>query len=238
MLAAFPEGSGGMVASTRRLQLRGQPRIMDTATSGFPFHPSFWEPDAAQNIVQQEAGSKMAAGGKVIFYIGGARSGKSRLAQTRAESMAGELIHIATAEAHDAEMAARIERHRADRGARWKSLEVPLDLPQALAQNNQPARVLLVDCLTLWVNNLLLAHRDLAAARQELVTTLAGMNATVILVSNEVGMGIVPANELARRFGDEAGWLHQGLAAMADEVWLVVAGLTLPLHKHKGKGTA
>ncbi len=175
------------------------------------------------------AGSKLAGSGKVILYIGGARSGKSRLAQARAESMAGELVYVATAEAGDAEMSARIARHRADRGASWRTIEAPLELPSTLKEHDSVGRILLIDCLTLWLSNLLLAGRDVPSARRALIDTLAHREATVILVTNEVGMGIVPDNELARRFRDEAGWLHQEVAAIADEVLLVAAGLALPL---------
>lgn len=171
----------------------------------------------------------MARRGRVIFFIGGARSGKSRLAQTRAESTPNELIYLATAQPGDEEMTERIARHRAERGTRWRTVEAPLALPQALAENEGGGRVLLVDCLTLWLSNLLLADRDIANAQRELIDALADVDATVILVTNEVGMGIVPENALARRFRDEAGRLHQEIAARADEVWMVAAGIGLPL---------
>lgn len=143
--------------------------------------------------------------------------------------MPNELLYVATAQAGDGEMAERIDRHRAERGARWRTVEVPLALPQALAENDATGRVLLVDCLTLWLSNLLLAEREIPAARRELIGALAVPKATVIVISNEVGMGIVPDNALARRFRDEAGRLHQEIAACADEVWLVTAGLAQPL---------
>lgn len=171
----------------------------------------------------------MKRSGRVILYLGGVRSGKSRSAQNRAESTANELVYLATAQPGDAEMAARIRRHRAERGERWRTVEASLDLPQALVQNDDARRTLLVDCLTLWLSNLMLAAHDVRNARQSLIDALANINATVLLVSNEVGMGIVPGNALARRFRDEAGWLHQEVAAVADEVWLVTAGLPLPL---------
>ena len=171
----------------------------------------------------------MARRGRVILYIGGARSGKSRLAQTRAESMPNELVYVATAQAGDEEMTERINRHRAERGTRWRTIEVPLKLPQVLAKSEFAGRVLLIDCLTLWLSNLLIAERDVAAAQREMLEALAAVDATVLLVTNEVGMGIVPENALARRFRDEAGRLHQAIAATADEVWLVAAGIALPL---------
>lgn len=171
----------------------------------------------------------MVRSGRVVLYIGGARSGKSRLAQTRAESMTSELVFLATAQAGDGEMTERIARHRADRGTKWRNVEVPLELPQALAQNDGAERVLVVDCLTLWLSNLMLAERDVAVARRDLAAALTNLDSTVLLVTNEVGMGIVPENALARRFRDEAGRLHQEIAASADEVWLVAAGIGLPM---------
>ena len=171
----------------------------------------------------------MARSGRVIFFIGGARSGKSRLAQNRAESMAGELIYLATAQPADAEMAERIARHQTDRGKQWRTVEVPIELPQALTKNDGAGRVMLVDCLTLWLNNLMLENRDIPAAQRELLKVLDVVGSTVLLVTNEVGMGIVPENALARRFRDDAGRLHQEIAACADEAWLVAAGLGLAL---------
>lgn len=167
--------------------------------------------------------------GRVILYIGGARSGKSRLAQSRAESTANELIYIATGQAGDEEMAARIARHRADRGQLWQTVEAPRNLAAVLTDHDAPSRVLLVDCLTLWLSNLLLAGADAPAATRELLRVLAEVKGIVLLVTNEVGMGIVPENELARSFRDEAGRLHQQVAAVADEVLLVAAGLALSL---------
>jgi adenosylcobinamide kinase/adenosylcobinamide-phosphate guanylyltransferase len=128
-------------------------------------------------------------------------------------------------------MADRIARHQADRGERWRTVEVPIELPQALIENDHLGRVILVDCLTLWLSNLMLENRDISAARGDLQTALESIDSTVLLVTNEVGMGIVPDNELARQFRDEAGRLHQEIAACADEVWLVAAGLALPLKK-------
>ena len=171
----------------------------------------------------------MARSGRVILYIGGARSGKSRLAQTRAESMPNELVYLATAHAGDEEMTERITRHRAERGTRWRTVEVPFELPQELTKNEFAGQVLLVDCLTLWLSNLLLAERDVAAAQRDFVSALSVVDATVLLVTNEVGMGIVPENALARRFRDEAGRMHQQIAANAHEVWLVAAGLGLAM---------
>jgi adenosylcobinamide kinase/adenosylcobinamide-phosphate guanylyltransferase len=164
-----------------------------------------------------------------LLVIGGARSGKSRYAQRRAEETGLAPIFIATAQAFDQEMAARIARHRADRSAAWETVEAPLDLPQALVAHAGPDRVLLVDCLTLWVTNLLLGGHDIPAATDELVRAVAAARGRLILVSNEVGWGIVPENALARQFRDEAGIVNQRIAEAVDEVRLVAAGLTLPM---------
>lgn len=164
-----------------------------------------------------------------LFVIGGARSGKSRYAQQRAEDSGLAPRYIATAQAFDAEMTVRIARHQAERDARWQTVDAPLDLPHAIATHAAPDRVLLVDCLTLWLSNLMLAERDMAAALDDLDQAVAGAAGLVILVSNEVGQGIVPDNALARRFRDEAGWANQRMAAVCDEAVLVCAGLPLKL---------
>jgi adenosylcobinamide kinase / adenosylcobinamide-phosphate guanylyltransferase len=165
--------------------------------------------------------------GEIVLLLGGARSGKSHMAQTRAEAMTGELIYVATGEALDAEMHERIERHRADRGARWRTVEAPLELPDVIRRESAPGRVLLVDCLTLWLSNLMFGERDVAIETDGLLAALRAAQGTVLLVSNEVGMGIVPENALARRFRDEAGRLNQRVAAAAHEVLLVAAGLAV-----------
>ncbi len=162
---------------------------------------------------------------KITLVLGGARSGKSRFAQTLAEEQAGELIYIATAQAFDAEMTERIARHRSDRGPRWQTAECPLGLADAIAAHQGAGKTILVDCLTLWLSNLMLGEHDIAAALSLLAASLKNSSATVIMVSNEVGQGIVPGNELARRFRDEAGWLNQKLASIVDDVWFVTAGL-------------
>ncbi len=165
----------------------------------------------------------------MLFVIGGARSGKSRYAQSRLEALPGRLAFVATAEARDAEMARRIARHRADRGSRWTSYEAPLDVPLALREAQNNADAILVDCLTLWLSNLVLAERETESAAAELERAVLECRVPVVLVANEVGFGIVPANALARRFRDHAGWLNQRVAAMAKEVVLVAAGLPLKL---------
>jgi adenosylcobinamide kinase/adenosylcobinamide-phosphate guanylyltransferase len=167
------------------------------------------------------------AAARVSLWLGGARSGKSRLAQSHAESLGGELIYVATGEPGDEEMTARIARHRADRGPRWRTLEVPIELRGVIEREDAADRVLLVDCLTLWVSNLLLSERNVEVATEELLEAVQRSEASLAFVSNEVGLGIVPDNELARRFRDEAGRLNQRIAAVADDVYFVAAGLVL-----------
>jgi adenosylcobinamide kinase/adenosylcobinamide-phosphate guanylyltransferase len=166
------------------------------------------------------------------LILGGARSGKSAFAQGSAEARAAETgrrpVMIATAQAFDAEMAERIARHRQDRGSAWSTLEAPLDIAGAL-DGLGAEDVVVVDCLTLWLSNLILDERNVATAVAELIAAVGRFEGTLWLVSNEVGFGIVPDNALARRFRDEAGRLHQALAQAADAVTLVVAGLTLRL---------
>jgi adenosylcobinamide kinase/adenosylcobinamide-phosphate guanylyltransferase len=164
-----------------------------------------------------------------LLVLGGARSGKSRHAQLRAEAETGALVYIATGQAFDTEMEDRIARHQADRGPRWRTVEAPLDLPGAIAAEAAPGRVLLVDCLTLWASNLMLAERDDEAEAVRLAAVLRESRSPVILVSNEVGLGIVPDNALARRFRDVAGRINQIVAAAVDEAVFVAAGLPLRL---------
>ncbi|CDH46445.1 MAG: bifunctional adenosylcobinamide kinase/adenosylcobinamide-phosphate guanylyltransferase [Candidatus Competibacteraceae bacterium] len=164
------------------------------------------------------------------FILGGARSGKSAFAQHQAQTSGLNVIYLATAEAGDAEMIARIARHRAERPAGWGLVEEPLALAAALKTHANPNRCLLVDCLTLWLSNLLAAGDErLSTEISALLDTLPVLPGHLLLVSNEVGQGIVPANPLARRFRDEAGWLHQAVARHCDRVTFVITGLPLTL---------
>ena len=181
-------------------------------------------PSGGKGIENMEGGEL-----RTLLVLGGARSGKSRYAQARAEACDGELVYIATAQALDDEMAARIDQHRADRGARWRTIETPLDLPDAIRAEARPNTVLLVDCLTLWLSNLMFAERDIIKEAERLSGVLAEVASPVILVTNEVGLGIVPDNGLARRFRDAAGILNQSVAAVVDEAVFMVAGLPLRL---------
>lgn len=171
----------------------------------------------------------MANNLRTILVLGGARSGKSRHAQGLAERIAPRRLFVATAQAFDDEMRDRIARHRADRDNSWRTIETPVALPQMLRDEGARADVVLVDCLTLWLSNLLLADADLEAAGDDLIAALADVHVPIVLVSNEVGFGIVPDNALARRFRDAAGRLNQRLAATCDATDLVVAGIPLRL---------
>jgi adenosylcobinamide kinase/adenosylcobinamide-phosphate guanylyltransferase len=158
--------------------------------------------------------------------LGGARSGKSRYAESLIAALPPPWIFVATAEAGDAEMAERIALHRARRGADWRTIEAPHDLAAALeAMDGDPPA--LVDCLTLWLSNRLLAEADVETEAARLETVLISRRAPAVLVSNEVGLGIVPENALARRFRDLQGRLNQRMAARAGRVVMMVAGLPL-----------
>lgn len=159
------------------------------------------------------------------FVLGGARSGKTGVALARAEACGLEPIMVATAEIGDDEMAARVAAHKAERGTRWGLVEERLDLAGVLEREAGPDRVLVIDCLTLWLSNTMFAECDVEAEIERIVTAFAAVGGPVIAVSNEVGLGIVPENALARRFRDLQGRLNRRMAAVADRVTLVVAGL-------------
>jgi adenosylcobinamide kinase / adenosylcobinamide-phosphate guanylyltransferase len=161
------------------------------------------------------------------LVLGGVRSGKSRYAAELARANGCPITLIATGSAQDEEMAARIEAHRMNRPTDWTVIEEPTHLAAALRGAATPARMIIVDCLTLWLSNLLCGE-DADALRREtdnLLETLPNLSGDCVLVSNEVGLGIIPSSALARRFGDAAGALHQRLAALCDRVVLMVAGL-------------
>ncbi|MGE3291919.1 MAG: bifunctional adenosylcobinamide kinase/adenosylcobinamide-phosphate guanylyltransferase [Geminicoccaceae bacterium] len=165
----------------------------------------------------------------VTLILGGARSGKSAHAEALVTGSGLLAVYVATAQPLDDEMRARIDRHRERRGSAWRTIEEPLELPDAIGREAGPGRAVLVDCLTLWLTNLLLAGRDADAAGDALVSALERRDGPVVLVANEVGSGIVPLGELSRAFVDHAGRLHQRIAASADRVRLMVAGLPLDL---------
>jgi adenosylcobinamide kinase/adenosylcobinamide-phosphate guanylyltransferase len=164
------------------------------------------------------------------LVLGGARSGKSRFAEQSLLQRSGSLVYIATGQAGDAEMHKRIELHQAQRSQCWQLIEEPIDLAGAL-QNLKPEQIVLIDCLTLWLSNCLHA-KNWPAQRAAFLRALQTTTASITMVSNEVGSGIIPMGELSREFVDESGRLHQELAALCGTVTLVVAGLPLPI-KHR-----
>lgn len=168
-----------------------------------------------------------------LLITGGCRSGKSAHALIEAENFeVPRRLFVATCRPYDEEMRARIARHQRERDARWETLEVPRELPETLAAHNAHGNIILVDCLTLWVTNLMMAKRseaDIEAQIAALTNTLTVMRCPVILVSNEVGQGIVPDNPMARQFRDWAGLVNQKVAACADRVIWMVAGIPVPI---------
>lgn len=164
--------------------------------------------------------------GTLTFILGGARSGKSRHAEELLAAEPAPWTYVATAQALDDEMAERIAHHRARRDSRWHTVDAPLDLVDAL-EALPGGRPVLVDCLTLWLTNVMLAERDVEAESQRLADALARPRGRWVVVANEVGLGIVPDNALARRFRDAAGRLNQMVAAQADSVLFMVAGLPM-----------
>ena len=164
----------------------------------------------------------------VWFVLGGARSGKSRRALALAE-MARRRVFLATAEASDREMAERIDRHRAERGAGWTTIEEPLAVADVVRREGRGDTAIVIDCLTLWLGNLLQAGRDVEPETSALAEALAGARGRIVLVSNEIGLGLVPDTALGRGFRDAQGRLNQRIAAIATHVELVVAGLPLTL---------
>ena len=166
---------------------------------------------------------------KKYLILGGARSGKSARAQSLAENISQNRIYIATAEAGDEEMAARIARHQADRGNGWRTIEAPLDISDALGEHATPNSVCLVDCLTLWLSNLMHSERDAEAEIENLCSSILSAAGPTVLVSNEVGLGLVPETPLGREFCDAQGRLNQRVAAVCSGVEFVAAGLPLSL---------
>lgn len=165
------------------------------------------------------------------LILGGARSGKSRLAEKLADESGLEVAYIATSQPLDGEMNARVAQHRARRPAHWALVEEPLALARVLREQAAPGRCLLVDCLTLWLTNLLMLEDSarLEAERELLLGCVDALPGRILLVSNETGLGVVPLGELTRRYVDEAGWLHQALAERSQRVLFTVAGLPMVL---------
>jgi adenosylcobinamide kinase/adenosylcobinamide-phosphate guanylyltransferase len=169
----------------------------------------------------------------LILVTGGARSGKSRFAQAQVEKHPGQLLYVATAMGSDDEMSARIERHKADRGPRWVTLEAPLDWVTLLPNQAQEMAAIIVDCVTIWISNLLviqgLDENSILERTDAAIVAIESLACPVYLVSNEVGQGIVPINLLGRTFRDIAGRVNQRISAAANEVWMLVAGLPIRL---------
>lgn len=171
---------------------------------------------------------------KIVFITGGARSGKSSFALREAEKIKGHKAYIATAQALDDEMKERIRKHKDERNADWDTFEEAFKIPEIISDADTKYSVVVLDCLTLWLSNLICGDMDCSRKIDDLIAVLENFklithNSKLIIVSNEVGMGIVPENELARRFRDMAGFINQKAAAIADEVYLVAAGIPIKI---------
>ncbi len=168
--------------------------------------------------------------GKIYFITGGARSGKSAFGEQLADGLAGKRAYIATAQALDPEMVTRIEHHRKRRGTSWDTFEEPLAVADLLRKLSGQYQTVLLDCLTLWLSNIM-AHAegdgDITARSEDLVAAVKGFGSACIVVSNEVGLGIVPDNPLARQFRDRAGVLNQKMAKIANEAYFMAAGIPM-----------
>ena len=163
-----------------------------------------------------------------ILVTGGARSGKSSFAEKRTKQLGSSLVYIATSEIIDSEMEKRVAEHQARRGSEWQTLHAPLKLTEALFETDGKGPCL-VDCLTIWLNNLIFHNEDSVVATKELIKVLEKRSDPVVLVTNEVGSGIVPENALARRFRDEAGRMNQIISQVADEVYVSISGIPLQI---------
>lgn len=166
---------------------------------------------------------------KIIFITGGARSGKSSFVMKEASRISGRKAYIATAEALDKEMMNRIEGHRKQRGKEWDTFEEPLMIAEVIKNIGDRYSAVVLECLTLWLSNIMHANLDIEPEIERLISSLLSHHISIFIVSNEVGMGIVPKNEMARKFRDMAGTLNQRVAGVADEVYLVVAGIPLKI---------
>lgn len=172
----------------------------------------------------------------VILIVGGARSGKSHYGEKLVEQSGKKPVYLATAEARDDEMLDRINVHQQRRSDHWQTIEEPFEIAEIIEEMAAPDTIILIDCLTLWLSNLMTEQKDVASALKRLLICLENTKGPVILISNEVGLGIVPDNALARSFRDEAGRINQAVASTASDVLFMVAGLPICLKK-KGKNT-
>lgn len=181
---------------------------------------------ALRTTSEEHMGKRKPLAKRIVFVTGGARSGKSSFALAEALKVAGGKAFIATAEATDKEMEERIKRHRRDRGNGWKTFEEPVEIARLIKEIDGRYPAVVVDCLTLWLANVMMCGLDGEKETGRLVTALRALKKTsVFIVSNEVGLGIVPENELARRFRDMAGRLNQRVASVADEVYVTFSGI-------------
>lgn len=165
----------------------------------------------------------------ITLVIGGARSGKSRFAEGLVLGSGLKPVYVATGRAFDEEMSERISVHRDRRGPQWETVEEPLALADAIQQSAHPGRAILIDCMTLWVTNLMMAKANVARETSALADALRAAGVPIVLVTNEVGLGIVPDNRMARDFRDLAGEVNQRMGQLADEAWFIAAGLPLQL---------
>ncbi len=171
---------------------------------------------------------------RIVFITGGARSGKSRFVLKEASGVSGKKAFIATAQALDDEMKQRIERHKLERGDGWDEYEEPLKIVDVIRNIEGKYSVIAIDCLTLWLSNLLMNDKNVEKEIESFCRSLFTVHCSLFVVSNEVGMGIVPENEMTRKFRDMAGLLNQKIADAADEVYMVVSGIPIKI-KDKGE---
>lgn len=170
---------------------------------------------------------------KLVFITGGARSGKSKFALKEASRILGNKAYIATAEAIDEEMRERIEKHKKQRGNIWDTYEEPIKIVDVIKDIEDQYSVIVIDCLTLWLSNLFLNNKNVEKEIESLYSSLSAVHCPLFIVSNEVGTGIVPENEMARKFRDMAGFLNQNIAEIADEVYMMIAGIPLKIKEEK-----
>jgi adenosylcobinamide kinase/adenosylcobinamide-phosphate guanylyltransferase len=171
----------------------------------------------------------IASNANTHLVLGGARSGKSRFGEQIAKDSGLEVIYVATAQAYDNEMVKRIEQHKLDRPDHWQSIEEPVNLPQIIEDNSHSKNIILVDCLTLWLMNLLDARLDIPREVDALLNALSKSSGAVVMVSNEITMGVVPMGEMSRQYVDELGRMHQRIAQQAHNVTLMVAGIPMAI---------
>ena len=185
---------------------------------------------ATKTTSEKRTNRKKTVKSRIVFVTGGARSGKSRFALSEALKIGGKKAFLATAEETDREMEDRIRRHKQDRGNRWKTFEEPISIARIIREIDGRYPVVVIDCLTLWLANVMMSGLDAEKETGRLLAALKALKKSVLfIVSNEVGMGIVPENELARQFRDMAGQMNQGVASISDEVYVTVSGIPLKI---------